>query len=207
MLVHLDPARVNVSSARAVIEHVRGRLIATTVKTFVLDHFRAVPDPLPPEVTEYLSQLPVPLEHPTNGMRLRLHCDALVWHNARVSGIVEAINVGVPDAVAVPVYADGQIWIYLFSQRMNRRTDALKDPSSEPWPCVADVFCAARGPVAGRDTGDATPPGRVPASTGCCAPRRCRRRPWRSSWCGPRHASPSIPSVPPGRTTSPPCPE
>jgi hypothetical protein len=153
MLVHLDPKRVDVSSARAVIEHVRGRLIATTVKTFVTDHFRAVPDPLPAEVGEYLRRLPVPVDRPTEGVRLRMNCDALVWHNTCATAITHIINGEVSDALAVPVYADGEVWIYLFSYRMNRHRwgqTAVVDPfdaGAEPWPCVADVFCAGRGPA------------------------------------------------------------
>lgn len=164
MVIHLDPAKVNTASARSVIEHVRGRVIATTMGSFL----RGTPETLAPMVGRAARCMEVLGGNgtvPTDaaalvgghyGFRSAVNAHAMVWHNVTVDELVQAVR-NLPDpAMVVPLWEDGQPWFYVTSRLLmglrpssgaswQQPLPALSALLHENWPSVADVFCAPGG--------------------------------------------------------------
>lgn len=158
MLVYLDPEKLDVQSCGAVMSHLRGRLLATRVSSFLAE-------PPHPLVNHPLHQLP-PLvrsrleaadadesAQSVNGIRMVLDTDALVWHNLTVPALVRRLAPVHPDLHLLPALGQGeQQWeLYAISRRLRRlRSDgnweqtlpSVQTLLEQTWPCVADIFCA-----------------------------------------------------------------
>jgi hypothetical protein len=146
MIVHLCPRAVDVQSARAVLEHVRGRLIATTLGTFVCGRGDVVSlDP-----SSVTARLLGGVQH---ALRLPLDSDTVVWHGLDIVACVDRLGTN-DDVTVTPVWEQEGVVIYAASRRVTellarRPPDPwasslppLTEFLQEAWPAVADVFCA-----------------------------------------------------------------
>ena len=151
MVVHLCADVVDVQSARSVLEHVRGRVMAINLRTFVTNRgevVRLATDSAPVKLMEGV-------EH---AIRIALDADTVVWHNLDMERCVQALTAGATygDLVVAAVWECNQPVLYVGSKRVEALLHAehpVEDPCRHPlpdaadllretWPAVADMFCA-----------------------------------------------------------------
>ena len=175
MVIHLDRNTVNVECAVDVMEpipffldsgsyiqHVRGRIIATSIQTFIKGGVTML-DVLPPRVLQYL-QLMLPSQVPRNigGCSVQLDAQAMVWHGVTVTRMVTVMETSNPDVWVVPVWDGEQPMLYITFRLMsyvnsgldtaaqwNQCLPNLSDLLRHNWTSMADVFCAESSCVHG----------------------------------------------------------
>lgn len=160
MVVYLDPERVDVHRCEAVMDHVRGALLNTTVSSFQAAPARSFVD-------EDVGALPGPLRlrlrarglaGRVTGLTIPLDDDALVWHNFTVAEIVERVAAANPETLVLP--GPGRTWsLNVFVRRLGVLRSAgvpaapatplptLGELLQHAWPNLADILCAGSGSV------------------------------------------------------------
>jgi hypothetical protein len=135
MVIHLNPAVVDTSDARRVLDHVRGRVIASTFADFVDGH-RIV----------------------DGALTFALRPDAMVWHNRSVWDLLPVLRDHNPDVDLAARCDGGTMCVEArmradrlpFAERPERWTTPLPSATTllaENWPSIADVFCAESSSV------------------------------------------------------------
>ena len=159
MLVHLDPGRVDCHCCEAVLSHVRGRLVYTTVATFVrsltvlLNH--PVVDCIPPSSPVLRRLLP----ERVSGVSLGIDSLALVWHHMDIVTLAERIEACHGETVVVYPGRDPQgdwflLLVLTLDVALNDEADGCAWTKPLPpmqallerkLPSIADIFCAVWG--------------------------------------------------------------
>lgn len=165
MIIRLAADALDTSDARTVLDHVRGRILATTVKTFVGGRATLV-DALPDRAAALVEAIHgIPASAAVRGLCVSLDLDAMVWHNLGVDAVTRAVETAVPDAAALVLWERGAPVLYVLSRQLasagmaaSQHADAERWVSELPalnvllrerWPCIADVFCAESSSVHG----------------------------------------------------------
>ena len=159
MVVFFDAAAVDVSSARAVLDHARGRLITITLSNVLRRDSEAVA-PLDPAADPVAAALlRVTGAVPSMGLRMLLDADACVWHRQNPVEVARAVNAAFTDAVAIPAYCTtaSAPALYVLLPRLPAADRSAAGGWGTPlppletllrehnWPCLADVLCAVWG--------------------------------------------------------------
>jgi hypothetical protein len=159
VLCHLDADRVDIHSAHAVLNHVRGKILHATLAQFLVSGTTPITfiqsvDVLP----DFLRGTPLDRNGlPLTGLAMQLDPDAMVWHNRSIVDITRCLTKKhrTMDFSFIPLYVDGVWWLYAITNQLgsltiseipNRWTRPLPPleqlVSNVVWPSVADVFCA-----------------------------------------------------------------
>jgi hypothetical protein len=158
--IHLNREVVDTTDARAVMDHVRGRILATTVAAFVCGRAVMVTSADVPGRTVALFRAVHGLaDPPALLLRLRLDLDAMVWHNLRIPALLSAVEAQ-PEVRGLSVWEGDEVVLYVASCRLGVVTPCTTETWTAPlpalsallchhWPCIADVFCAESSSVYG----------------------------------------------------------
>ena len=157
MVIRLDGSRVNISSCKAVLEHVRGRVIFTTVSTFVKGHTEVLA-PLGNHARRMLDLFAAsPVSPNTYGFSFKLNVPAMVWHAVTIQQVLHGMQTLQDTILAVPTWIAGEPTVFVTSRLLlnlcpqwgtahwQRPLPNLNELLRETWPCIADVFCAISG--------------------------------------------------------------
>jgi hypothetical protein len=112
MLIHLDPNRVDIHSVYAVLDHVRGKILHTTLNEFL------VPRVAPVIFIQSLNTVPslITGPEPITGFYMQIDVDAMMWHNHSVIDIVATLRqnhqIGSQAFSFIPMYTEGK-WLFL----------------------------------------------------------------------------------------------
>ena len=155
MLIHLDAHRVDIHSAQAVLNHIRGKILHTTLNAFVVPRvapfiFIQSVDAVPPLIAG---------PEPITGFCIQMDPDAMTWHNHTIVDIVTTLRLkhqtGGLGFSFIPMHTDGKWLIYVIVDHLSSLPIVSGDdkwrqplPSLETmvsgvvWPSIADIFCA-----------------------------------------------------------------
>lgn len=160
MIVRLDRSRVNTASATDVLNHLRGRLIATTVGTFLVGRPRLSIGTPPPSVLVAmwgaLHNIKVHARTPL--LRATLDASALVWHDISIDRLIRTLQENCEGVVLAAVPEDGWVvTLYATSANALRAQQGDAAPELPPltvilcqrFPSIADIFCAESSSVHG----------------------------------------------------------
>jgi hypothetical protein len=176
MIIRLDAARIDATAPRVVMDHIRGRIIATTLNDFVAAHR---------------------LDPPR--LRMTVNADAMVWHDRSITDLARVLAAEHED-VALDAHADAG-GVYLprapfrpvrhgarcggrahhadAGRRLQRRTLVPGAPAGggpDPGDVAVRRGRVLRRPAAGGRTTSPRPP-RAANRRRCTTPCACRRSP------------------------------
>ena len=155
MVIRLDGQHTDITCAKSVIEHVRGRVIATSIATFVHGTAKML-CPLPSAVIGLVGVLfHQALPESTIGFCIHLNIQKMVWHNISVQRIVDVVQQSMQDMFVTVGWHENAPCLFATTKVMinvsqildgtcwSHALPSLNDLMREPWPSIADVFCAS----------------------------------------------------------------
>ena len=156
MVIRFDKTQLKTESAQAVIRHVQGKIMHTTIGTFLNSNI-VVCKPLPNKVIALMSAVyEEPIPPCVIGFRMNMEVQAMVWHNVGVEDVVDAIGrTASTDVFSLPMWIEKEPCIFITTRQLiatsadhpSRWTQSLPDLPSmlqHNQPCIADIFCAPR---------------------------------------------------------------
>jgi hypothetical protein len=162
MLIHLDGERVDIHSAQAVLNHIRGKILHTTLNGFIVAGIAPIifiksADALPPFVRR--ANPDGVFDKLITGVAIPIDPDAMVWHHHTILDIVRCLTLQHGKTSSgfhfIPLWQDGMWWIYVIPEQLCMLPISDGDlkwklplPSLDElvsgalWPSIADIFCA-----------------------------------------------------------------
>ena len=162
MVIRLDAERVDITSASAVIRHVQGRVIHTTLGTF-LDRNVVLYAPLPSGIVSLMSVVyTATLPRNIPGFRVRMDTQAMIWHNVGVTDLIRTMDTAIAsmEMMFVPMWVEREPSFFVTTRRLmgavaddythwSSPLPCLEQMLRQQWPCVADIFCAESSSIHG----------------------------------------------------------
>ena len=157
MVVRLHGRKMNPDSAREVIEHVRGKIIATTMGSFLQGRI----DILAPVEGRALACLQsLGAQGGCYAFRWTLDVQAMIWHNVTLERLLNSTKSIQDNVFIAPLWEEGDLHFFITSRLLTKfplfagdthwtqPLPSLPELFRENWPGIADVFCATRVLVA-----------------------------------------------------------